>query len=169
MASASRQGTHMTIFLILGAAAGFYMLWLLFRLASLALPVCVAIGTGFAILRHEFGYPAAILAAFGAGIATLLIGQLLVALTRSPLLKLVIALLFAVPAAFAGYQAAHSLGSLATNSSSVLAILGSIAAFATSASAWRSVMGGSDHKSANSADDRSMSSNPHPARTIISE
>lgn len=159
----------MTIFLILGAAAGLYMLWLLFRLASLALPVYVAIGTGFSLLRHEYGYPAAILAAFGAGIATLLIGQFLIAFIRSPLLRLGIALLFAIPAAFAGYQAAHSLGSLATSSSSVLAVLGSIAAIGTSVSAWRSVMGGSDHKGANSADDRSMSSNPHPARTIVSE
>jgi len=159
----------MTIFLILGAAAGFYMLWLLFRLASLALPVCIAIGTGFALLRHEFGYPAAILAAFGAGIATLLIGQLLVAFVRSPLLRLGIALLFAVPAAFAGYQAAHSLGSLTTNSTSLLAIIGSIAAFATSASAWQSVMGGGDHNNASSADGRSLSSNPHPGGAIISD
>jgi hypothetical protein len=159
----------MTILLILGTAAGLYMLWLIFRLASLALPVYVAIGTGLAVLRHEYSYPAAIFAAFGAGVATLLIGQLLITFIRSPLLRLGIALLFAIPAAFAGYQAAHSLGSLATSSSYVLAVLGLIAAIATSASAWRSVMGGSDHNSANSADDRSMSSNPHPARTIISE
>jgi hypothetical protein len=159
----------MTILLILGAAAGLYMLWLIFRLASLALPVYVAIGTGFALLRHEYSYPAAILAAFGAGVATLLIGQLLIAFIRSPLLRLGIALLFAIPAAFAGCQAAHSLGSLATSSRSVLAVLGLIAAIATSASAWRSVMGGSDHNSANAADDRSMSSNPNPAGTIISE
>lgn len=169
MASASIQGTLMTIFLILGAAAGLYMLWLLFRLASLALPVYVAVGTGFALLRHDYSYPAAIFTAFGAGIATLLVGQFLIAFIRSPLLRLGIALLFAIPAAFAGYQAAHSLGSLATSNSSVLAVLGLIAAIATSVSAWRSVMGGSDHNSANSADDRSMSSNPHPARTIISE
>jgi hypothetical protein len=159
----------MTILLILGAVVGLYMLWLIFRLASLALPVYVAIGTGFALLRHEYGYPAAILAAFGAGIATLLIGQILIAFIRSPLLRLGIALLFAIPAAFAGYQAAHSLGSLATNSSSVLAILGSIAAIATAASAWQSVMGGSDHNNANSANDRSMRSDPLPARTINSE
>jgi hypothetical protein len=159
----------MTILLILGAAAGLYMLWLIFRLASLALPAYAAIGTGFALLRHEFGYPAAILAAFGAGIATLLIGQLLVAFVRSPLLRLGIALLFAVPAAFAGYQAAHSLGSLTTNSSSLLAIIGSIAAFATSASAWQSVMGGGDHNNPSSADGRSLSSNPHPGGAIISD
>jgi len=159
----------MTIFLVLGAVAGLYMLWLLFRLASLALPVYVAIGTGFALLRHEYGYPAAILAAFGAGIATLLIGQVLIAFIRSPLLRLGIALLFAIPAAFAGYQTAHSFGSLATSSNFALAVLGSIAAITTSLSAWQSVMGGSDLKGANSADDRSLGSNPHPARTIISE
>src|SRR3546814_8345844 len=50
-----------------------------------------------------------------------------------------IALLFAIPAGFAGFQAAHALGSLATDNSMLLAILGSIAAMATSLSAWRSV------------------------------
>src|SRR3546814_4434820 len=39
VASASRQGTLMTIFLILGAVAGLYVLALLFHLASYALPV----------------------------------------------------------------------------------------------------------------------------------
>lgn len=132
----------MTILLIFGAIAGLYMLSLLFRLASLALPVYVAICTGFAVLRDAHGYPAAILAGFCAGIATLLIGQFLIAYIRAPLVRVAIALLFALPAAFAGYQAAHSLGSLATSNDPVLAILGSIAAAVTSISAWRSMMGG---------------------------
>ena len=45
----------MTILLILGSIAGLYMLSLLFRLASLALPVYVAIGTSFALLRGAHG------------------------------------------------------------------------------------------------------------------
>jgi hypothetical protein len=129
----------MTILLILGAVASFYMLWLLFRLASLALPFYAAIGTGFLLLRHEYSYMAAILAAFVAGIATLLIGQCIIAFTRSPLLRTTVALLFALPAGAAGYQAAHCLGSLATSDSTLLTVLGSIAAMSTSISAWRSV------------------------------
>ena len=142
MAGASRQGTPMTILLILGAIAGLYILWLLFRLAAVALPVYVAIGLGFLLLRHDYGYPTAFLAAFGAGLATLLVGQFMVAATRSPILRWGIAMLFAAPAALAGYQSAHSLGSLATSNAGTLAVLGIIAAIATSISAWRSVMGG---------------------------
>jgi len=129
----------MTFLLILGAVAGLYMLALLFRLASYALPVYAGIGTAFLLLRHDFGHLAAIAGGLTAGIATLLLGQCLIAFIRSPLLRAGIALLFAIPAAIAGFQAAHALGSLATDDGALLAVFGSIAALATSISAWRSV------------------------------
>lgn len=135
----------MTFLLILGAVAGLYMLALLFRLASYALPVYAGIGCAFLLLRHDFGHLAAIVGGLTAGIATLLLGQCLIAFIRSPLLRAGIALLFAIPAAFAGFQAAHALGSLATDDRWLLAAFGSIAALATSITAWRSVtMTGSD-------------------------
>ena len=129
----------MTIFLILGAVAGRYVLALLFRLASYALPVYAGLTCAFLLLGHDVGYLGAILGGLAAGIATLLIGQGLIAFIRSPMLRAGIALLFAIPAGFAGFQAAHALGSLATDNSMLLAILGYIAAMATSLSAWRSV------------------------------
>jgi len=129
----------MTFLLIFGAVAGLYMLALLFRLASYALPVYVGIGCAFLLLRHDFGHLAAIVGGLTAGIATLLLGQCLIAFIRSPMLRTGIALLFAIPAAIAGFQGAHALGSLATDNSALLAVLGSIAALATSISAWRSV------------------------------
>ena len=129
----------MTIFLILGAVAGLYVLALLFRLVSYALPVYAGITCAFLLLRHDVGHLGAILGGLSAGIATLLIGQGLIAFVRSPMLRVGIALLFAIPAGIAGFQAAHALGSLATDNSMLLAILGSIAAMATSLSAWRSV------------------------------
>lgn len=128
----------MTIFLILGAVAGLYVLALLFRLASYALPVYAGLTCAFLLLGRDVGHLGAILGGLAAGIATLLIGQGLIAFVRSPMLRAGIALLFAIPAAFAGFQAAHA-GSLATDNSMLLAILGSIAAMATSLSAWRSV------------------------------
>lgn len=130
----------MTIFLILGAVAGLYVLGLLFRLASYALPVYAGLTCAFLLLRHDVGHLGATLGGLAAGIATLLIGQGLIAFIRSPILRAGIALLFAIPAGVAGFQAAHALGSLATDNSMLLAILGSIAAMATSLSAWRSVM-----------------------------
>ena len=129
----------MTIFLILGAVAGLYVLALLFRLASHALPVYAGLTCAFLLLRHDVGHLGAILGGLAAGITTLLIGQGLIAFIRSPMLRVGIAFLFAIPAGIAGFQAAHALGSLATDNSLLLAILGSIAAMATSLSAWRSV------------------------------
>lgn len=129
----------MTFLLILGAVAGLYVLALLFRLASYALPVYAGIGCAFLLLRHDFGHLAAIIGGLTAGIATLLLGQCLIAFIRCPLLRAGIALLFAIPAAIAGFQAAHALASLATDNSTLLAVFGSIAALATSISAWRSV------------------------------
>lgn len=129
----------MTIFLILGAVAGVYVLALLFRLASYSLPVYAGLTCAFLLLRHDVGHLGAILGGLSAGIATLLIGQGLIGFIRSPMIRVGIACLFAIPAGIAGFQAAHALGSLATDNSMLLAILGSIAAMATSLSAWRSV------------------------------
>jgi len=95
-----------------------------------------ALVLGVAKDRLQCAYAAA---RYAGAIATLLIGQGLIAFVRSPLLRVGIALLFAIPAGIAGFQAAHALGSLATDNSMLLAILGSIAAMATSLSAWRSV------------------------------
>lgn len=102
----------MTIFLILGAVAGLYVLALLFRLASYALPVYAGLTCAFLLLRHDVGHLGAILGGLSAGIATLLIGQGLIAFVRSPMLRVGIAFLFAIPAGIAGFQAAHALGSL---------------------------------------------------------
>src|SRR3546814_5879687 len=54
--SASRQGTLMTIFLILGAVAGLYVLALLFHLASYALPVYAGLTCASLLLRHDVGH-----------------------------------------------------------------------------------------------------------------
>jgi hypothetical protein len=129
----------MTIFLIVGAVAGLYVLALLFRLASYALPVYAGLACAFLLLGRDVGHLGAILGGLVAGIATLLIGQGLIAFICCPLLRAGIALLFAIPAGIAGFQAAHALGSMATDNGMLLAILGSISALATSLSAWRSV------------------------------
>ena len=80
----------MTIFLILGAVAGLYVLALLFRLASYALPVYAGLTCAFLLLGHDVGHLGAILGGLAAGIATLLIGQGLIAFIRSPMITLII-------------------------------------------------------------------------------
>lgn len=51
----------MTIFLVFGLFAGLYLLWLLFRLATYALPGAAGISLAFWMRDHDYGYLAAIL------------------------------------------------------------------------------------------------------------
>lgn len=82
---------------------------LLITLTVYALPFYI--GLTVAILMHSSGsglIPSAI-AAIGAAVATLVTLQILIATVRSPALRAGIGVLFAAPAAFAGYHAAHGI------------------------------------------------------------
>src|SRR3546814_6447914 len=103
----------MTIFLVLGLFAGLYLLWLLFRLAVYALPVASGISLAFWMRDHDYGYLAAILGGFAAGVAVLVIGPFLFKVIRSPIVRMAIALLFAIPAGIAGYHTVQGVIGLA--------------------------------------------------------
>ena len=113
----------MTIFLVLGLFVGLYMIWLLFNLAVHALPVGGGISIAFWMRDQDYGFSAAIFGGIAAGIAILLIGQLLFASARSPMVRLVLALLFAVPAGSAGYHAVQGVMKLAIDPGTVLSAL----------------------------------------------
>src|SRR3546814_13370238 len=83
VASASRQGTLMTIFLILGAVAGLYVLALLFHLASYALPVYAGLTCAFLLLRHDVGHLGAILGGLSARSEERRVGKECVSTCRS--------------------------------------------------------------------------------------
>ena len=57
----------MTIFLVFGLFAGLYMLWLLFSLATYALPVGAGVALALSLRGHDYGYATAILCGFVAG------------------------------------------------------------------------------------------------------
>lgn len=89
---------------------------LAYRLATYAMPAIVAI----AVARFAYATGAGI---FGAGVVGLLGGvaafgimALLFATLRSPALRLAVAIVFALPAAFAGYSLAHGVTGLAVSS-----------------------------------------------------
>lgn len=126
----------MTIFLVLGLFAGLYLLWLLFNLAAYALPVATGIGLAFWMRDHDYGYSAAIISGFAAGIAVMAIGQILFAVNRSPIVRLAIALLFAIPAGVAGYHAVQGVIGLAIGPGMMLSTLSWIGAAVIAATAW---------------------------------
>ena len=76
-----------------------------FTLAVHALPIFVGITRGFAAYHSGSGEIGAILVGLIAGALILAAGQIAIATFRSPLIRIAISLLFAVPAARAGYHA----------------------------------------------------------------
>jgi hypothetical protein len=89
--------------------------WLLFNLAVFALPLFAGVSAGLFSLHAGAGPIGAILVGIAAGVTTLALGQTVFSLASSPLLRGLVALLFAAPAAFAGYHAAHGLSALTTS------------------------------------------------------
>lgn len=97
---------------ILGAFCIGCFCWLLFMLAVYALPFFASVTAAVAAFHSGAGVIGAIIVGIVAGIATLGAGQIAFAVTRSPFIRAAIALLFAVPAAFAGYHATLGLAQL---------------------------------------------------------
>ena len=89
-----------------------FLCWLLFSLAVQALPFNVGVTAGFAAYHSGAGEIGAILVGFIAGAATLASGQIAIAMVRSPLVRSAITLVFAAPAAVAGYHAALGLAQI---------------------------------------------------------
>ena len=113
-----------------------FLCWLLFTLAVYALPFFVGVSLG--LWMHESGSGAftALLAGLAAAIATLILGQMLFALARSPLLRFGVALLFAFPAAFAGYQAIQGIAALAAAPDIWRHVLGGVGALIVGTAVW---------------------------------
>ena len=97
------------VFSIFGLGA---ICWLLFSLAVYALPFCVGMTIAFAALHGGSG----VLIAFGVGAVaggiTLALGRIAFAAARPPFIRAVIGLLYAVPAALAGYHLSYGLAGI---------------------------------------------------------
>jgi hypothetical protein len=122
--------------LILSVFAIGFICWLLFTLAVYALPLFAAATAGFAAYHHDAGLVGAVLVAILAGAATLAIGQLAFALVPSTPIRAVIALVFAAPAAVAGYEATSGLVHLGVASAAWCGALAAVGAFLTGGTAF---------------------------------
>jgi hypothetical protein len=78
--------------------------WLIVTLAVYALPFFVAVNAGMIAFHSGAGILGAPLVGIAAGVVTLAIGQTAFAMTRPLILRAVIAAVFAIPAAVAGYH-----------------------------------------------------------------
>ena len=102
--------------LIIGIILGFvgvgYLCWLIFALAVYALPLFAGVTAGLGAYHTGSGPIAAIAVAAIVSVIVLFAGQIAFRTLRSTPVRAAIALVFAVPAAVAGYHAAHGLAHL---------------------------------------------------------
>jgi hypothetical protein len=127
-----------TMILIIGVVLTFvglaYLCWLLFTLAVYALPLFVGASLALAAYHSGSGPITATIVGLIASSVTVVTGQLIATRVHSPVIRASIALVFAVPAAVAGYHAALGLAQLgipAEGWRQVMALVGSIAVAAT--------------------------------------
>lgn len=116
-------------------AIGFFC-WLLFTLAVYALPFFIGMTVAFAAYHHGYNPLGAALIGLLAGGATLAAGQLAFAWVRVPILRAAIALLFAIPAAIAGYHATLGVAHIALPHGTLSDMLAYIGAALVGATAW---------------------------------
>ena len=98
--------------IVLGVFGLGFLCWLLFTLAIYALPFLAGLTAGLASFDSGGGVVGALIVGFLAGGATLALGQIGFVSTRTPLLRVIIGLLYAVPATVAGYQVSFALSGI---------------------------------------------------------
>lgn len=114
---------------------GFFC-WVLFTLAIYALPFYVGMTVGLYVHHSGTGPLGAIGLGIVAAAFVFVIGQVIFSLVRTPILRIAIALMFAVPAALAGYYATFGLSGLTMTSDLWRQIFGVIGAVVTGVAAW---------------------------------
>ena len=122
--------------LILSVFAIGFFCWLLFTLAVYALPCFVGMTAAFAAYHHGYGVLESGVIGTPAGALTLAAGQFLFAWVRVPLLRAGIALLFAAPAAVAGYYATLGIAHIAMPHDTLSTVIAIIGAALVGATAW---------------------------------
>ena len=112
------------------------LLWLLFTLAIYALPFFVGLPVGMYAHESGAGIAEALEAGLLAGVAALVLGQLLIAILRNPWLQAGVALVYAVPAALAGYYAVYGLSGIGFETEFVRIVLGGLGGLIIGSTAW---------------------------------
>jgi hypothetical protein len=99
----------MAISIVLGIFGLGFFCWLLFTLAVYALPFLGGLTAGLAAFHSGSGFIGALVIGLLVGVTILVLGQIVLATARTPLIRLFIGLIYAIPAAVAGYQLCFAL------------------------------------------------------------
>lgn len=110
--------------------------WLIFTLAVYALPFFVGLYVFMMALHSGAGILGAPLVGIAAGAMSIAIGQTAFAMTRSVIIRAIIATLFAVPATLAGYQVVFAMSQLGVPSLAWREIFACLGAVFIGGTAW---------------------------------
>lgn len=110
--------------------------WVLFNLAVYALPFFVAVTVGHTLYTWEFGLMSAIAAAFIAGAATLIFGQIAFATIRSTPARLTLGVVYALPAGIADFHAIRGLSGMGGAGDAWTLVFAGIGAVVIGVTAW---------------------------------
>ena len=110
--------------------------WALFALATHALPFFVGITVGIYSFQAGAGPFGAIVVAFVTAGFTLVAGQYAFSVARSPIVRLVTGLLFAIPAASAGYHVTLALAQFGIPQEGWLRAFAVVSAIIVGSTAW---------------------------------
>jgi len=102
----------MAIGIVLSVFGLGFFCWLLFTLAVYALPLLAGLTMGLAAFHSGSGFLGALVVGIFVGVATLVLGQIVFATVRTPLIRLLIGLIYAAPATVAGYQLCFALAGI---------------------------------------------------------
>lgn len=119
----------MILGLILSIAGIAFFAWLMFRLATFALPTLFGVMVFLWAAGSDPGPLLGILLGLVVGVAVFLAGRLLVASQLPLVVRAGVALLFAVPAAIAGYSTVSAfmrLGGAGPVSTTIVAVIGGV-------------------------------------------
>ena len=141
--------------------------WLIFTLAVYALPFFVAMNAGLWAYHSGAGVFGTALVAVAAGGVTLAIAQIAFAMTRSLILRAVIAGVFAVPATLAGYHASLGMAQIGVPSPVWQEIFACLGAVSIGGTAWMRLTIFTEPGALEPG--RAVSGAPHPAFTAARE
>lgn len=113
--------------------------WALFTLAVYALPFFVGMTAGMYTYRIGIGPIGVVTIGFVAGAFGLLAGQHIFSVARSPIIRLAVALLFAAPAAWAGYALTLSIAHIGISSAWWREVFALVGAVVVGCTAWARV------------------------------
>lgn len=122
--------------LVLNTAGLGLLCWLIFALAVYAVPFFAAVSVGMLAFNSGAGVIGGLLVGVLAGASTLVMGQIAFAMTRSAILRATIGVVFAVPAALAGYHVVLAISQIGVPSLAWREIFPCFGAASVGATAW---------------------------------